>query len=244
VRKIPRRGGQEKPPGHQHHAAVIPLRAAAEGPWATVDHLLLPEARPDLEQLVCEGRAYCEMERSVDPTALLRRWRNQVRTVAADAEAAVPELFDDLRILCSWTTWTELVGLEPESAMTFRTAAARFEAQWRLYLMRLQGAAGRLIHHREGPGPRRSYVREVVIDQLIRIVTTYRRDKKGALLGHKGRFRDEPYGVLFDVAVALRDSLPCLPRGDAALWSALYRARARARRRRKLSPAPTNNVNL
>jgi hypothetical protein len=71
-------------------------------------------------------------------------------------------------------------------------------------------------------------MRTAVYAQLIRIVTTYRRDKNGVLLGHKGTARDEPYGILFEVAKALRDFLPCLPRGDDALWSALERALARA----------------
>src|SRR5262245_8833774 len=118
-------GPEEKPRGGKRQSVDILLRAF-EAAWREVKHHLVPAARPEIAQLVREVHAYLAAERSVDPTVLLPRWRKQVRTEAAGAEVAVPRLFDDLRILCSWTNWTELVGLEPETAMAFRTAAAGF----------------------------------------------------------------------------------------------------------------------
>jgi hypothetical protein len=147
------------------------------------------------------------------------------RAVAKNAEAAVPRLFDALDAVCAWTKYTEMLGLERETAMAFRTFAAQVKA-WRPFLIRLQGDAGRVVRHRYRQGRWRDFMRAAVYAELIRIVTTYRRNKKGALLGNKGKARDEPCGILFEVAKELRDSdsLPCLPRGDAALRSALERA--------------------
>jgi hypothetical protein len=78
-------------------------------------------------------------------------------------------------------------------------------------------------------------VRDVVIARLCRIIETHQLNPKASLLG-KDRVSGKPYGVLFDVAKALRDVLPCFPRSDAALVGALDRATARLRRIHKIPP--------
>src|SRR5262245_49981254 len=98
-------GPKEKPPGKRQSLALL-LRAFAVA-WAEVAKYSLPRARPVIARLVREVHAYTEAER-VDAKAL-RRWRTQRRAKAARTEAAVPRLFEDLRILRSWTELGELV---------------------------------------------------------------------------------------------------------------------------------------
>src|SRR5262249_13560256 len=232
--KIPR-GRRAKPPGRQHQAAVLPLRLPGESPWSTIDDVLLPEGRAELERLVRDVHEYTERERR--DAMVLPRWRTQRRIKATRTEAAVPSLLEALRILRSWT---EPLGLEePEAGMAFRTDAARLEGH-RPYLMRPRDRAAWVARHREHSGSRHNYVREVVFARLTRIVETYRRNKKGPLIT-QDRERNKPYGVLVDVAVALR--LPCLPKSKSAIHRAYFRAQARRRPRSdKLLPSRRNNL--
>jgi hypothetical protein len=209
---------------------VIPLRPASEGPWPTVDHLLLPGARPEIEGLVCEVRDYLEAERVA--RAALPGSRTRRRTAAARVDGAVTTLFEALRILGSDRQARAVdLELEPDTARAFRIDAARFVAQWQGYLVRLKGRCEWLARHREHPSSRHNYVREVVFDRLTRIVEPYRRDSNAPLIT-QDRKHNEPYGVLVEVAVALRDCLPCLPRSESAVHRAYFRAKARRRQRK------------
>src|SRR5262245_31290958 len=101
-------GPKEKVPGKRQSVAIL-LRAFAVA-WPEVAKYLLPRARPVIARLVREVHAYTEAER-VDAKTL-HRWRKQRRAKAARTEAAVPRLFEDLRILRSWTELGELVEHE------------------------------------------------------------------------------------------------------------------------------------
>jgi hypothetical protein len=231
MRKVAGNGREEK---RQRRAAVIPLRSLAAA-WGEIARHLRPGARREIARLVREVLDYMAAMPSVEQWALLPRLRRQGRTLAARAEKSGPRVFDDLRIMCSWADLTALVGLAPETARAFQTAAERFEAEWRPYSILLQGAAGRVTRHREHRGRRPNVVRDVVVARLCRIIETHRLDPKAPLLA-KDRVNGKPYGVLFDVAKALRDVLPCFPRSDAALFGALDRAGARLRRIHKIPP--------
>jgi hypothetical protein len=246
-------GPKEKPPGKRQSAAIL-LRALAVA-WPEVAKYLLPRARPAIARLVREVHAYTEAER-VDAKAL-HRWRTQRRAKAARTEAAVLRLFEDLRILRSWTELAEVefksevefevefkaevkagvkadveVDVEAKTAVAFRNDAARFEAQHRPYLTRLKGRAAWVARHREHSGSGYNYVREVVFDRLTSIAKTYRRDPNAPLIT-QDRGRDDPYGLVVYLAWDLRDCLLCLPRSAIAIHRAYFRAMAARQRRRK-----------
>jgi hypothetical protein len=195
--------------------------------WGQVDQALFPEARSDLERLVREVRDYLDAERREDPTAL-RRDRTRRRTKAARLDRAVTALVDGFRGLRAASRFEP--NLEPETAMEFQRDAERFQQQWVPFLFRLQGRAQSVARHRERSGLGRNYVLDVVVARLLRIVTTHRRDrdqeKKRALIS-TDREHGLPYGVLFEVAWAYREALPCLPQGAEALRRAILRAMAR-----------------
>jgi len=229
------RGGQEKLPGHR--AAVIPLRPAAEGTWSTIDDLLLPEGRAELERFVCQVEGYLEAERveaeRVDPTAR-QRDRKRRRTEAKRFDRAVTTLVGSLRALRTYHR--AVSGLEPDTARAVEGAAARFGAESLPYLFRAQSRARGVAQLRERRGPKQNYLLEVIADRLDRIVETYRKDKKGARFSRWTT--DDPHGVLVFVAAAVRERVPCLAKNDEALYQALTRAKKRLRRRRQVSFAP------
>src|SRR5262249_30676940 len=115
MRRITREG-REKPPGRQHQATVVQLRPPADAAWCTVDHLLLPGARADIERLACEVQGSLEAERRGDPTAL-RRDRERRRTEAKHFDREVTTLFSTLRALR--THHRAVLGLEPDTARAF-----------------------------------------------------------------------------------------------------------------------------
>jgi hypothetical protein len=221
----------------------------AEEQWRQVEHLLLPGARPEIERLVREVRDYLAAEdnlaaEGLDDSTALRRNR---RTVAKRVDRAVTALFAafrDLRLaprvdpdlrpentVMEFESDAEVMEFQRNAqVMEFQRDAERFQKQWVPYLLSLQHRARSRAHDRKRRGPGRNYLLAGVVAQLMRIIETHRLDKdqkrKRTLLA-RDRVTGAPYGVLFDVAAALRDFLPCLPRGDEALYKALTRAKKR-----------------
>jgi hypothetical protein len=215
--KVSRLADEVKRRGGTRRASVIPLRLVAAA-WPEIATRFLPGALPEAARLVRDARA----EQLVLAPAALRAWRTRRQREAARAAGAVGALLDAIHTLLS-VRREALVDIEPASTTEFRAHIARLQAHWLPYLTRLRGRTEWLARRREAAHRPPDALREAVIERLIHIAVTYRRNPRDRLLNRE-RAEGRPGGLLYDLAVVLRPWLPCLPRGDEALYKALGRA--------------------
>jgi hypothetical protein len=230
-------GPQEKPRGDERRAARIP-----EETWQAIEEDFVLAVRPAIVRLVRDVRAD---EHRLSPAAM-RAWRRLRRGSAERAAGAARDFLRAINVL-RWVRLDALVEyalpplnierdayLESNETMTaFRADLARLEARWQSHLLRLQGRTEWLARQSPPRGRPSNVLRDAVIERLIHIAKTYRRNPRDALLKREG---DLPGGVLYKLGAILRPWLSSLPSGDEGLYKALGRALGRARRGQKSRP--------
>jgi hypothetical protein len=209
-------GREEKPRGDERRAARIP-----EKTWQAIEEDFVPAVRPAIVRLVRDVRAD---ERRLSPAAL-RAWRTLRRGSAERAAGAVRDFLKAIGVL-RWVRRDALVDIEPETMTAFRADLARLDAQYGGFLLRVLGRTEWLARQSQLRGRPRNVLRDAVIERLIHIAKTHRRNPRAALLK---REEDLPGGVLYKLGTILRPWLSCVPSGDEGLYKALERALGRGR---------------